>query len=542
MRNRLLAVISTICVIILSTEKVYGMTAHIKDYAKPGDNVTQVLQQLINQYSTVIIDEGRWYVSPGIKLRSCVTIKGVGAGKSVLVRDNRVPLTGGMIFLTTAVNPDAYVNKDPSDAFTAQRIAFRNIKFRDLTFDFNRSPRQYSHAELSKANIYGIGLIRAAYCSVERCTFVDSMTENCNNGYPAIVVYQSENVIIRGNHSDGITFLQAIYSQHVQISNNICFNSIGTAIATTSGTGHICENNTIDGISWKVSCMGVNSTNSLVQGNQIKASKENISCLTLGHEHPIFSASSTIARKNTLITEGCRSLIIQNGKNIRIESNTCSCIIDSSSSILNSGCIVASGQSQDIKDIIIENNHLSSKGNGTCGCITYRGTGFVKVVKNEIKANRGISILSNNDVSAFIIKNTIFSNNYTIQGNCDALYLEDNYLTDGIITTAREIVVKNNQFEIGVHHSFMGKRWESVVIEGNSIYGGGSISTNRTYFFQFDASEKSSSFDQRKFNVKKNIFSADLFESIISFMGNNNCPQLNKIQNYGIVKKNKEGF
>ena len=61
-------------------------TVHISKYAKNGEDVTVVLQELINKYSTIIIDEGTWYVGSGIRLKNGVTIKGTNKTTSIIKR------------------------------------------------------------------------------------------------------------------------------------------------------------------------------------------------------------------------------------------------------------------------------------------------------------------------------------------------------------------------------------------------------------------------------------------------------------------------
>lgn len=508
-----------------------GRSAHIQDYANPEDNITVVLQQLINQYETVIIDEGLWYVSPGIQLRSGVTIKGMGVDKSVLMRDHRVPLQSGMLFYTEYANPDSYTNKNASDAFSSKRIAYRRIRFKDLTIDFNRNPERYTNTELKGKNLYGIALIRATKCSIENCAFRDGMTNDCNNGYPAVVVYQSSKVQINNNHCEGMTFLQVVYSYESFIRGNSCRNSVSTAIATTSGSHHLCENNSIDGVYWEVSCLGINSTHCTIRGNKVIAAKHNLSCLTLGHEHSFFSASGAVVDNNVFESNGCRCILIQNGNGISIMQNTCSCVINENDSILSSGCVAVSGQSRDLYGIIIKNNRLQARGNGSAGCITYRGSGEVLIEGNDIEAVRGVSILMSNEGTAKFFQNKINSTHYSIQANCRDMLVSDNELSDGIITTATGIVIKNNKITNSNHCSFLGTKWERVEIENNEVSSLPSKNVTSPCVFLFDASEKDASYKTDQVKILNNSTSGVFNGVMVRFSGTKNCPQLDVIAN-----------
>lgn len=178
--------------------------------------------------------------------------------------------------------------------------------------------------------------------------------------------------------------VQSIYSRNVTVESNHCISSAGTPISFISGTRHKCIGNKVDKVFWNVSCIGMNSTHSIVRGNIVTASVGNISCLTLGHEPVIFRADYTVAENNTLHSEGCRSLIIQNGCGIIMSNNECSCVINMDALEMTSGAIVASGRAEGIFDLSLMDNRLNATGDGNRGCITYRGTGRVLIQGNTI--------------------------------------------------------------------------------------------------------------------------------------------------------------
>lgn len=504
-------------------------TVHLKKYAKPGDDVTEVLQELVNKYKTVIIDEGEWLLSHGIKVKEGTVIKGKSAHRSVLKRNGNAPLKGDKLFYTERVNTDTYSKKDSSDQFESGMVKYRKIRFENLTIDFNRSPLVFSDRELKKHNLYGIALIHAADVSVKNCHFIDCMTAHCNNGYPAIVIYQSEGIKVENNVSDGVTFVQVIYSRGVSVSDNHCSNSVGTAIEFISGFDHKCTNNVVDTVFWRVSCIGVNSTGCLISGNSVVAGESNISCLTLGHEHFLSRADSSIVENNVLRSAGCRSLIIQNGCGITINNNVCSCVIRNDAPEMTSGSIVACGNANNIHDIKILNNTLSAAGNGNRGCITYRGTGHLLIENNRIAANRGVSILSVDNCDVEIVGNMIDSRDYAITANNPKLRVCNNTLKDGVLINAVDLEICNNNIEHTNHYSFLGKRWDSVIIKDNSL----SNSTGRElpYGFLLDGSEKNGSYDEHRVVVSDNKEKTGHVKDLISVSGSSAAPQLKMVKN-----------
>lgn len=418
---------------------------HINQYAKSGQDVTKVLQYLIDNNSTIVIDEGTWFVTRDVRLRSNVTIEGVDVNKSIIKRLDNGELKGGMLFMTEYLNPDIYTKLDKRDAFSQSRLNYKNIKIRKITFDLNRHPSKYTHQQMTASNIYCIAFVRASSCSVENCHFVDYMTPECNNGYPAVVFLQSSKSKICNCESQGITFCKAIYSDEIIFENNNCKSSVGTPIEAMGGRKITVIRNAICNVYWNVSCIGINTRNSVVSDNEVYAQDNNISCITLGHAgYALFSADNAVVKNNKCVSKGCRSIIIQNGHSLEILYNTCSCLIKNDSPILTSGAIVASGENSNIYDIAITGNQLSNFGEGSHGCITYRGNGKLLIKKNQVCSHRGVSILSDS-VEALIVKNDFKCDNYSVQSKTKkSIVLSKNTFEDAIICETPNVkVVKN---------------------------------------------------------------------------------------------------
>ncbi len=506
-----------------------GRIAHINNYASPGDDVTEVLQKLINRYRTVVIDEGVWLLSGEIQLRSNVTIKGVDPDKSVLKRNDAFPIISGMLFYTEKANPDSYVNHDDWDEFKADRVRYENISFEKLTIDFNRSPQEYSEREIKFTNLYGIALIRARKCSVKNCRFVDLMTKERNNGYPAIVVYQSERIIIENNSNECVRLLQVIFSEDVTAKDCHCISSVGTAIEFIGGRNHKCVDNYIYDVWWDVSCIGVNSKDCVVKGNTVNCRQGNISCLTLGHIPTITSADNTLVEKNIFYSSSCRSIIIQNGCGIVLRDNVCSCIINKDSPFMTSGSIVASGNYDGIHDIVIVNNKLSSIGDGNNGCVTYRGSGRLLIKDNLITATKGVNIISVEKCDVTIEGNTINSSDYSIVSNAPQLTVLNNVLTDGLFVGAVSLVIKDNHIIHSTHCSYLGKKWESVRIEDNVLIN--ATGEALQHVLLLNGSQKTKSFDTEKIVVKGNKVEGNAVKNVIAVSEAVSAPQLMKIKN-----------
>lgn len=511
-----------ICLILLFVMPIPPVAAgiehsvHIRDYAKSGDDVSTVLQHLVDNYNTVFVDEGTWFISSGIKLHSGTSIIGLGKDRSIIKRNDSTPLNGGFLFYTETINPDIYIQRNPEDLFNKELISHTDIVIRDLTIDFNRKPERYKDIELKSRNLYGIGLIRASRCVISGCSFIDHMTKTCNNGYPAIVSFQSEKLVVENNHCRNMTFLQVWNSKGVTVRGNTCTNSVGTAIETSGGLAHIIERNTVNSVFWSVSCVGVNSTDCYIAGNTIYGEAHNLSALTLGHEGAYTSASRAVVKNNEFYTNGDVGVLIQNGHNILVTENNCSCCLSPSSSELSSGCIVASGNDREIYDIKVSDNNLTATGEGKSGGITYRGSGKLEIKGNDISSNKGISVL-NQDCAARIQKNSIQSQYYTIQANCNRVLIKGNILTNGIVSSSSNIRIINNDIEIRSHNSFFINNRGKVSIVGNSIIPAESIPADRA--FVLDASGRGDKEISKAVKVKKNSIQDVGNNGVVYFAG-----------------------
>lgn len=474
---------------------------HIKKYANPGDDITVVLQKLINKHSTIVIDSGTWYISLGVKLRSDITIKGVDKEASILKRnDTNGRIKDGVLFYTEKADIYVFTQHNPEDSFDETKVKYSNILFKDLTFDFNRSPLKYSSEHIAKTNIFGIIFSRSKNCSVDNCRFIDYMDNFTNNGCPAVSFLQSRNCSIVDCISRQVTFVKSVYSRDVTVARNHCENSVGTSIEFICGDGGVLEKNYVKGVYWDVSCVGVNSTNCLIRNNTIYSSSENVSCLTLGHRgYEGFSASGTVVSGNILCSGGVRSVLIQNGAEINIDNNSLSCVLTKDSSTPTFGCIVARGD--EIGNITIEDNEMSASGEKIYGAITYVGRGSVTMRNNHIKSRRGIVVFPNgNDI--IVENNNIESSEYAICASSPAgLYVVGNHLTDGLnVKGGTTIIIESNSFSEIVHPTYIYEKWGDVSITNNSFSHCDKIQE----LFLMNVEHKDASFDMSRINVHRN--------------------------------------
>lgn len=474
---------------------------HIKKYANPGDDITVVLQKLIDKYSTIIIDPGMWYISPGVKLRSDVTIKGVDKETSILKRnDANGRIKGGVLFYTEKADVYVFTKQNPKDNFDEAKVKYSNILFKDLTIDFNRNPLTHSSEQIAKTNLFGIIFSRGKDCVVDNCRFLDSMNHSANNGCPAVSFLQSRNCSIVDCVSKHVTLVKSVYSRDVTVARNLCEDSIGTSIEFVCGDGGVLDSNYVNGVYWDVSCVGVNTTNCLIRNNTIYSSSDNVSCLTLGHRgYEGFSASGTVVSGNNLHSEGVRSILIQNGSDIYIENNSLSCSLTEDSSTPTFGCIVARGE--DIGNITILDNEMSASGDKIYGAITYAGRGNVTMRNNHIKSCRGI-VLFPNGYDVIVDNNKIESSEYAICASSPAgLYVTGNHMTDGLsVKGGNSIVIEHNSFSEIVHPTYIYENWDDVSISDNTFSNCDKIQE----LFLLNVEHKEASFDMSRINVSRN--------------------------------------
>lgn len=500
--------------------------AHIKDYALQGEDVTKVLQCLIDQYSTIVIDPGIWYISPGIKLRSNVTIKGENGETSILKRsEDKFKIESGVLFYTEKSNIYVFTQKNQENNFDEKKIKYSNIHFENLTIDFNRSPIMYSKEQMTEANLFGIIFSQCKNCSVDNCRLVDSMDEVINNGCSAVVFFQSKDCRLSGCYSEHITLVKSIYSNHVTVSNNHSESSVATCIEFICGDRGVISNNYINEVYWDVSCVGVNTTNCIVKDNIVKASPQNISCLTLGHRgYDYLSASGTVVYDNTFQSGGVRSIIIQNGSNIQIKNNQLSCVLYEDSKTPTFGCIVARGD--DIANINIYENEMITTGDKIYGAIFYSGKGRIIIRGNKIISKRGIVINSNTD-EIIIEKNEINSSEYSLCVNYPkTLRVTNNYLTDGfLIKGGMNIFIRDNAFHHTLNSSYIYDKWENISLIDNAFIHCWEVG----HLFLINVKDKRSYVNLSRLHIKNNKIDNGP-DYLVKFSGFDNSEQLRGIR------------
>ena len=499
---------------------------HICNYAKPGQDITKTLQYLIDHYSTIVIDSGTWFISSGIKLRSNTTIKGADKITSILKRnDFGAVVRSGVLFCTEESNVYIFTQHNPKDNFEDSKLRYSNIHFENITIDFNRSPVKYSKESLSKANLYGIIFSRCKDCTVKNCRFIDSMNEYANNGCPAISFVQSRDCCVYDCFSEHVTFLKSVYSNSMTVSGNYCEYSVGTCIESVGGNGGVFENNCVKEVYWNVSCVGINTTNCLVRNNYICSSANNTSCLTLGHRgYESFSASGSRVYDNTFLSKGVRTILIQNGSNLRIKGNVLTCVLTNDSPTPTFGCVVARGE--DNYDICIEGNEMTVDGDKLYGAISYSGPGGLFIYRNKIKSNRGIVVDASTDVIT-IEGNEVYSSKYSICVNSPngSIIIKDNHLTDGLlIKGGARLNIQNNHFSNTPNSSYFYGNWGIINISNNTFKD----CIDLEQLFLINAEHEKPDVDASNVTVSNNTI-INCPNTIVRFSRNNNVRQLHNI-------------
>lgn len=503
---------------------------HINKYAKPGDDITSILQTLIDNHSTIVIDPGTWYISPGIKLRSNITIKGKSRESSILKRnDFDARIESGVLFKTDRSNLYVFKQMNPEDIFDESKVKYSNIHFENLTIDFNRNPLIYSKDQLSENNIFGIVFSHCRECSIDNCCFLDCMNENSNNGCPAVAIFQSRDCNITDCYSEHVTFIKSVYSNSVTVSGNHCENSVGTCIELTCGDVSLIEKNYVNGVYWDVSCVGINSTNSVIRNNIIHSANNNTSCLTLGHRgYDHFSASGAVVMGNKLFADGVRSVLIQNGSDIKISNNILTCVLSEDSPTPTFGCIAARGD--DNSDIVIVGNEIKTTGDKIYGAITYVGPGKVYINKNKINSKRGIFIhASTNEI--IIQDNEVKSSDYSIcVSSPERIRISDNKLTDGLlIRGGSNISIHKNLFSRTHNSSYIYDDWGLISISENTF----DECLDIEQLFLINAEKKDSSFDSSNVSVLDN----KIRKGPNTFVHFSKSGQVRQLRDIGVIEK-----
>lgn len=479
---------------------------HIKDYVNEGEDITSVLQNLIEQYSTIVIDPGVWYISPWIELKSKLTIKGADRETSILKRVNsHTQLQSGFLFYTDKTNIYVFTQNNIDDNYDENKVNFYDIHFENLTIDFNRNPSGSTKQQIEETNLFGIVFSHCRSCSIDNCKFIDHMNKETNSGCPAVVFFQSKDCRISNCYSEKVTMVKSIYSENVTIDGNYCINSVGTCIESVCGKGCTLKNNFVKGVLWDVSCVGVNTTDSKIYNNVVISGENNISCLTLGHKgFPLSAANNTVVKNNHFKSEGVRSILLQNGSGVIIRDNELSCVLNQKMPASNCGCIVARGESMGISNLLIERNLMVAYGDIPYGVVTYAGSGNVLIRSNSIQGKRGISFLAEG-IDAQVRDNDISCSEYSVSAlSPNSLYIVNNVIKDGIMIKGGEtLYIKDNTFESITHASFIYGNWNKVIINDNvfnlaSSYDYGSL-------FIFNAKGKDRNYSTSNFMTKGNI-------------------------------------
>lgn len=383
---RSLFIVITLFVFLSSSFSAFGRVAHIKSYCKQGSDVSDVLQQLVNKYETVIIDKGTWYVSKPIYLRSGVVIKGVSKKKSVIRLDPQAIIDGNRKFcLFTTVTPKALFGEEymsfPRETY--QTKTFRNIEIKNLTIDVNRRPDFFARINVS-ARIADLNIVRfenCCNCRLSNCIIKDYCTSESFNNNAVVKLIESEFCVVENCITSNCTFIQLMGGRNNVINANSGVNSVGTWIETIGGRGHIISNNTIKNVYDYVSTIGINSIACNIFNNCVNNDNgAEISCLTLGHSQNentlpktgrsslLIKADSCYVHNNFLKTSGQVSLLIQNGSNIILENNYIASIPEKENSAPAS--LYIHGQRENLFGLKVIQNTIESfgrRGSAFCG-------------------------------------------------------------------------------------------------------------------------------------------------------------------------------
>lgn len=445
--------------------------AHIKSYCKRGGDISDVLQRLVNEKETVIIDKGVWRVSKPIYLRSGVVIKGVSKNKSILLIETQAIIDGNRKFcLFTTAQPKALFGEEylsfPPEAYKSK--TFENIIIKDLTIDVNRQPEYFKRVGVS-ARIADLNVVRFENCKnciLDNCFFQDHCTPESFNNNAVVKLIESESCIVENCTTTNCTFIEVMGGKGNVVNANNGVNSVGTWIETVGGRGHVISNNSISNVYDYVSTIGVNSIGCDIYKNRVNNDNgAEISCLTLGHSQDEKSlpktgrsslrvkADSCYVHDNYLKTTGKVSLLIQNGSNIILEKN----YIASNPEKENyaSASLSIHGQQDNFFGFKMTNNTIESfgrRGSAFCGdCLN-----DAIIMHNTINTTCSFAIRLGRPTTTVTIKENTIN------------------LTDGEVISADNVAivkVKGNHIKGGwlnLHYSqleFNNNNWQDIVKE-----------------------------------------------------------------------------
>lgn len=421
--------------------------AHIKSYCKRGGDISDVLQRLVNEKETVIIDKGVWRVSKPIYLRSGVVIKGVSKNKSILLIETQAIIDGNRKFcLFTTAQPKALFGEEylsfPPEAYKSK--TFENIIIKDLTIDVNRQPEYFKRVGVS-ARIADLNVVRFENCKnciLDNCFFQDHCTPESFNNNAVVKLVESDSCYVVNCISRNCTFIQLLGGKGNIIDANDGKNSVGTWIETIGGRGHVISGNTIQNVYDYVSTIGINTVCCEISNNKVTNDNEaEISCLTLGHSQdesslPSIGRSSLRTKADSCFVHGNQfettsdvAILIQNGNNIIVEKNSLSSYPEKDN--YAPATLYIHGQRDNLYGLRIINNTIetnSRKGSAFCGdCLNDaiiqgntinttcryairlgRRTTTVSINNNNITVTDG-EVISADDVSILLVRNNHFS-------------------------------------------------------------------------------------------------------------------------------------
>lgn len=442
--------------------------AHIKTYCKQGSDISDVLQRLVSEKETVVIDKGIWKVSKPIYLRSGVVIKGVSPKKSVLLIDQQAIIDGKRKFcIFTTAQPKAlfgeeYMSFSPE---TYKNKTFVNIVIRDLTIDVNRQPEYFKEVGVS-ARIADLNVVRFENCKnciLDNCIIQDYCTPESFNNNAVVKLVESDSCTVGNCITRNCTFVQVLGGKGNVIHANEGENSVGTWVSSVGGRSHVISGNTIRNVYNHVSTIGVNSVCCEIFNNKVKNDNGGeISCLTLGHSQDERSlpsvgssslrtkADSCFVHHNRFETPAHVAILIQNGSNIIIENNFLRSCPEQDN--YAPAALYVHGQRDNLYGLRVVNNTIeanSRKGSALCGdCLNdaiIQGNTIKTTCRYAIRLTRQTTTVS------------IADNNISI--------------TDGELISADSVstlLVSNNHFKGGylnLHYSrleFLNNEWEDI--------------------------------------------------------------------------------
>ena len=376
---------------------------HLSSYAKPGTDVSDVLQKLVDKHDVIVMGSGTWIISKPIYLRSGVSIIGADNGKTIIKLNEHAIANGGMkftAFTTVKIKNNisiTYSHNLPEKDYDGKKI--KNIVIKNIVFDINRH-REYFSVEgrnIVTAYVSAIRFENCENCKLVNCHFLDYCEPDFHNGAAVVFIVKSKDCEVSECYSNRCTFLAIVGSDCILVRNNKGYNSVGTWIETVGGGHHKIIGNYLCGVYRQVSSIGINSINCEISANTIdNPTGDETSCLTLGHYIPnpaslgyyemSARADSAFVHHNIFKTEGVRVIYIQCGYDICIENNSLSCR-QLSSNNLTGGAIGVRGVEANFRGMIIRGNHFFVEGGGKGFVIQGQGLNDVLIEGNEVHAD-----------------------------------------------------------------------------------------------------------------------------------------------------------